>query len=82
MKRFILPATVALAPLSGCVTDQRLAELEAAHRTYVCEHQAAVKLAAGIAIANAYAIKDEALRTVAISIARADLALADTCDAR
>lgn len=69
----------ALPLLAGCVSDQRVAELQASHRAYVCTHQAAVTLAANLAIENASKIKDENVRAAAVAIAQADLAIVAGC---
>lgn len=70
--------TAALA-LSGCVTDQSLADIHARHRAFVCSHRAAVTLAANLAIENAPKIKDPAVRAAAIAVAESDLAIVAGC---
>lgn len=68
-----------LLALAGCVSDERLAKLQAEHRAYVCSHQVAVTIAANAVIENAGNIGNEAARAAAVAIAKSDLAIVARC---
>lgn len=72
---------LALPLLASCVSDQRIAQIQANHRVFVCSHQTAVTLAANAAIASAGRITNDDARAALIAIANADLAIVASCPA-
>lgn len=73
-------AIMALLALPGCISDGRLAKLQADRAIYVCSHTVAVSAAAKYTIAHAETLfSNEKSRAVALAGANSDLALISTC---
>ena len=73
-------ALACLALVAGC-SDRQLASAIERHRAFVCSHRTAVTAAAKAVIRNAGTIKDENVRAAAVAVAKADLAIVESCPA-